>query len=231
MQYICFIKSKSLTPFIMKKRHILSVLAVAFIALFFSACSPITMTSWTSPKLDPAFKVKTMVIWAMYDKLEYEKPFEEAISEYLTGKGIKTLPALQLLEPQKKYSYEEMEEIFNKAGANCALIFTYQGKQTTDTYVPPSTTVYPGYYNNYYSYYNYSYGGYWGGAAVTTTPGYWTSSTTVSVQANLYANSTDDLIYTASLEITDPDDIQAIAYEIAKKIYADWVRIKTASKN
>jgi hypothetical protein len=201
----------------MKKRHILSVLAVAFIALFFSACSPVTMTSWTSPKLDPAFKVKTMVIWAMFDKLEYEKPFEEAISEYLTGKG--------------KYTYEEMEEIFNKAGANCALIFTYQGKQTTETYVPPSTTVYPGYYNNYYSYYNYSYGGYWGSAAVTTTPGYWSTSTTVSVQGNLYANSTDDLIYTASIEVTNPDDIQAIAYDIAKKIYADWVRIKTASKN
>lgn len=214
----------------MKTRYFFSAFAIAFVALFLSACSPVTMTSWTSPKLDPAFKVKTMVVWAMFDKMEYEKPFEEAIAEYLNSKGIKTLPALQVLEPKKKYTYEELEEIFTKAGANAALIFTYQGKETTESYVPPSTTVYPGYYNNYYSYYNYGWGGYWGGSAVTTTPGYWTESTTVSVEAALYANSTDDLAYTASIQITDPDNIQSIAYDIAKKLYSDWVRIKTASK-
>lgn len=215
----------------MKKSHIFTVITVAVIAAFLTACSPITMTSWNNPKTAPEFKVKSMVIWAMFDKMEYEKPFEEAISEYLTGKGIKTMPALQLLEPQKKYTYEELEEIFNKAGANCALIFTYKGKETTENYVPPSTTVYSGYYNNYYSYYNYGYAGYWGGAAVTTTPGYWTTTTTLNVEGALYTNATDDLVYTASIQITDPDDIQGIAYGIAKKIYADWVRIKTASKN
>jgi hypothetical protein len=215
----------------MKKSSILSAFAVAFVALFLSACSPVTMTSWHNPKTAPDFKVKSMVVWAMFDKMEYEQPFETVVTDYLSGKGIKVMPALKLLEPQKKYTYEELEDIFNKAGANCALIFTYQGKQTTENYVPPSTTVYPSYYNNYYSYYNYAWGGYWGGAAVTTTPGYWTTSTTLNVQANLYTNATDDLVYNASIQITDPEDIQAIAYDIAKKIYADWVRIKTASKN
>jgi hypothetical protein len=215
----------------MKKKYILSVFAVAFSALFFSACSPITMTSWTSPKMDPSFKIKSMVIWAMFDKMEYEKPFELAVSDYLSGKGIKTMPALTILELKKKYTYDELEDIFNKVGANCALIFTYKGKQTTENYVPPTTNGYPNYYYNYYSYYNFAWGGYWGGAAVTSTPGYWTTSTTVNVEANLYTNATDDLVYTASIQYTDPSDIQNVGYDIAKKIYSDWVRIKTASKN
>ena len=215
----------------MTKKYTVLLFWATFMTLVFTACSPVTMTSWTSPKLDPAFKVKTMVVWAMFDKLEYEKPFESVISDYLNSKGVKALPALNTIEPKKKYSYDELETIFNDAGANCALIFTYAGKKTTDTYVPPSTTVYPNYYYNYYNYYSYAYGGYWGGAVATTTPGYWASSTTVTVDANLYTNSTDDLIYTATFQITDPEDIQAIAFDIAKKIYADWVRIKAASKH
>ena len=214
----------------MKKRFFPAAFAVALIALFFSACSPVTMTSWHDPKMDPAFKVKSIVVWAMFDRMEYEKPFENMVAEYINGKGVKAIPALQLLVPEKKYSYEELEKIFNDAGANAALIFTYTGKETTETYVPPSTTVAPAYYGSYYSYYNYGWGGYWGGAAVTTTPGYWATSTTLNVEASLFANSTDNMVYRASIQITDPSDIQSVAWDIAKKIYADLMNIKAASK-
>jgi hypothetical protein len=215
----------------MRKNHILLMLAGILTAFIFSACSPVTMTSWHNPKSAPDFKVKAMVIWGMFEKLEYEKPFEEAVADYMSGKGIKVFPALQLLEPSKKYEYSEMEAIFNKAGANCALIFTYEGAQKTETYVEGTTTVYPGYYYNYYNYYNYAWPGYWGGGAVVSSPGYWTTSTTLHLTANLYANDNDELVYTASIEVTDPENIQAISYDIARQIYADWKRIKAASKN
>ena len=76
----------------MKKCYLLSTLMVAFAAFMFSGCSPVTMTSWHNPKAAADFKVKTMVIWAMVDKLEYEKPFEEAIAEYLSQQGDQGIP-------------------------------------------------------------------------------------------------------------------------------------------
>ncbi len=215
----------------MKKRYILISVVTVITAFVFSACSPVTMTSWHNPKAATDFKVKAMVIWGMFDKMEYEKPFEEVVADYMSGKGIKVFPALSLLEPRKKYEYSELEEIFNKAGANCALIFTYEGKEKQETYVEGTTTVYPGYYYNYYSYYNYAYPGYWGGGAVVSTPGYTTTTTTLYLTANLYENSDDQLVYTANINVTDPNDVQSAAWEIAKQIYADWKRIKTASKH
>ena len=215
----------------MKNRFFSGIAFATLLTLIFSACSPVTMTSWHDPKLDPAFKATAIVVWGMFDKMEYEKPFETTVCDYFKTKGIKAIPAMSVLDPKKKYDYQELEKIFGDAGANCALIFTSGGKETTETYVPGSTTVYGGYYGNYYSYYNYGWGGYWGGAMVTETPGYWSTSTTVYVEAALFANSNDNLIYRASFTITDPEDIQPIAYDMAKKLYADWVNIKAASKN
>lgn len=214
----------------MKKNHFLPALAVILTAFVFSACSPVTMTSWHNPKAAADFKVQTMVIWAMFDKMAYERPFEETVAEYLNGKGLKVIPALNLLEPKKQYQDAELKEIFTKAGANCALIFSYEGTEKTETYVPGTTTVYPSYYYNYYNYYNHAYPGYWGSGTVVTTPGYTATTTTVYLVANLYASKDDGLVYTAAIEVTDPDNIQASAYEIAKQLYADWKRIKAASK-
>jgi hypothetical protein len=188
------------------------------------------MTSWHNPKAAADFKVQTAVIWAMFDKMAYERPFEETVADYFNSKGIKVVPALNLLEPKRKYENEELKEIFTKAGANCALIFSYEGTEKTENYVPGSTTVYPSYYYNYYNYYNHAYPGYWGSGTVVTTPGYTTTTTTVYLVANLYANNDQGMVYTASIEVTDPDNIQASAFEIAKQLYADWKRIKATSK-
>lgn len=214
----------------MKKTTFIPALAVILTAFVLSACSPVTMTSWHNPKDAADFKIQTVVIWGMFDKLEYEKPFEEAVADYLSYKKVKAIPALSVLEPKKKYEYNELEEIFNKAGANCALIFTFAGVDKSEDYVPGTTTVYPGYYYNYYNYYNYAWNGYWGGGAVVSTPGYWTTVTTVKLEANLYANANDELVYTANISITDPDDIRSAGYEIAKKIYSDWLRVKKESQ-
>lgn len=213
------------------KRNLLPFFTGAFLALALSACSPVTLTSWIDPKLEPDFKVKTLVVWGMFDQMDIEKPFEEAVATYLQGKGIRVIPALKLLEPRKKYEYAELEEIFGKAGANSALIFVYEGTDKSENYVPGTTTVYPGFYHNYYNYYNHAWPRYWGGGAVVSTPGYWTTTTTIKLVANLYANTSDKLAYSAALEITDPQDIQSAGYDIAKKIYADWVRLQAVSKD
>ncbi len=193
------------------------------------ACSPVTLTSWTSPKAGE-FKVQKVVVWALFDKLENEKPFEDYLCDYLRTKGVGAIPALSLIKPSTKYTREELATIFKEAGANCALLFTYKGTDTTETYVPPTTTLYPEVYYNYYSYYNYSYPAYWGSGGAVATPGYWVTSSTINLVANLYTHSDEGLVYSASIQITDPRDVKSAALEVAKKVWSDWVRVKTASR-
>jgi hypothetical protein len=197
--------------------------------LTLAACSPVTMSSWTSPKAGE-FKVKAVFVWAMFEKLENEKTFEDAMVDYLQTKGIKAIPALSVIQPSTKYQHDELVQIIKGAGANSALIFTYKGADKTETYEPPTTTVYPEVYFNYYNYYNYSYASYWGSGGAVTSPGYWTTSTTLHLVANLYASTDEGLIYTSAIQITDPTDVQSATYDIARALWSDWGKLRKASK-
>ncbi len=212
----------------MKKYCYIPVLASFLLAMILSSCSNVTLISWKSPKAGQ-FKLKSMVVWALFDKKENEGPFEQTVVDFLNKKGVKAISAMTLLNPMKKYEKEDLVNIFKEAGANCVLLIKYQGTDTTGTYVPGSATVIPSYYNSYYNFYSYAYPGYWGGGMVVETPGYWSTSTTVNLIANLYASGEDGLIYSGELQITDPVSVPSSAQEVAQRLYTDWKNYRKGS--
>lgn len=207
----------------MKNRSFLSLgILVAGLAFVMTACSPVTLTSWKNPKVNE--QIGNVVVWGMFNKLEYEKPFEDAMVAYFKSKGLKAIPALSFLDPTVKYEYPELERLIDSVGADGVLIFAYKGTDKEKDYVPPSTSIYPDYYYNYYGYYNYYYPFYSPGYNVVTTGGYWTTTTIVNLNANLYGNSKDELIWTAEVSITDPEYIDSSSEAIAKSVYQDWAK-------
>ena len=158
-------------------------LLVILIAFLFTSCNPITMTTWTNPKENQ--KIGNVVVWAMFDKLEYQKPFEQYASSYFNSKGFKSMESLNFIAPGQKFDLQQLEKKFDSLGIDGILVVTYKGTDKSDSYIPPTTTVYPDYYYNYYNYYNWGYPMYGMGANVVTTGGYWVSSSTVNVLANL----------------------------------------------
>jgi len=203
------------------KRTLLSapVLALMLILLF-SGCSPVSMTSWVNPKEHE--QVSKIAVWGMFDKLEFQKPFEQTVTKYLNDKGLKAIEALSIIAPNKKYQLAELETRFDSAGADGILIVNYKGTDKEHNYVPPTTSVYPDFYYNYYNYYSWGYP-YWSpGATVVTTGGYWVTTSVVNITANLYANSDNTLLWSADISITDPAYIDEASYQIAGTMYADW---------
>jgi len=207
----------------MKNRFVLSlgVMAVAG-AFILSGCSPVTLTSWKNPKVNE--QISKVVVWGMFNKLEYEKPFEDAMVSYLNAKGMMAMSALDFLDPNVKYEYPELERIIDSVGADGILIFAYKGTDKEKDYVPPSTSIYPDYYYNYYGYYNWYYPYYGPGYNVVTTGGYWTTTTIVNLTANLYGNKKDELLWTAQVSITDPEYLDSSATDIARSVYQDWLK-------
>jgi len=207
----------------MKNRSFLSIGVLAVVTAFLlTGCSPVTLTSWKNPKLND--QISNVVVWGMFNKLEYEKPFEDAMVAYFNAKGLKAMAALDFLNPNVKYEYKDLERMIDSVGADGILIFAYKGTDKEKNYVPPSTTIYPDYYWNYYGYYNWYYPYYGPGYNVVTTGGYWTTTTIVNLNANLYGNVKDELLWTAQVSVTDPDYIDSASQEIAKSVYKDWVK-------
>jgi hypothetical protein len=206
----------------MKKQTIL-LTGFAIVALFLiTACSPVTLTSWKNPKVNE--QISKVVVWGMFNKLDYEKPFEDGMISYFNEKGLKAIAALDFLNPNQKYEMPQLEKMVDSVGADAILIFAYKGTDKTQDYVPPTTTVYPDYYYNYYGFYNWYYPFYAPGYDVVTTGGYWVTTTTVNLTANLYANSNNLLIWTASVSITDPQYVDQAGIDIARSIYQDWIQ-------
>jgi len=193
------------------------------IALIVTSCSsPITLTSWKNPKENQ--QIGNIMVWAMFDKLEFQKPFEQYASAFFNSKGLKAVESLSFLPPGHKYEMPDLEKKFDSLGVEGILLVTYTGTDKSQSYVPPSTAIYPDYYNNYYGYYSWGYPMYAGGYNVVTSGGYWVTTSTVNLKANLYANSDNLLLWSADITVTDPQYLDEIATRIASQFYADWQR-------
>ena len=206
----------------MKKMMYAPGLLVVLVAFFFTSCNTITLTSWTNPKEHQ--KIGNVVVWAMFDKLEYQKPFEQYATNYFVSKGFKAEESLNFIPPGQKLGLQELEKKFDSLGIDGILVITYKGTDKSENYIPPTTTVYPDFYYNYYNYYNWGYPMYGMGSNVVTTGGYWVSSSVVNLHANLYSNANNGLIWTAEISINDPQYIDQVSYQIAAQMYADWVK-------
>ncbi len=204
----------------MKKFYFLLTGTVA-IMFFLTSCSPVTLTSWMNPKATEK-SIHNVVVLAMFDKVEYRQPFEQAFYQYFNDKGLKCIPSYMFLSPDTKYDYKVLETKFDSLGADAILIVTYRNTQKDKSYVPSSSSVYPDYYYNYYHYYSWGYPMYGPGYNVLRTGGYWTTTTIVNLTANLYGNSKDDLLWTGDISITDPQYIDEASFQIANSVLTDW---------
>jgi hypothetical protein len=206
------------------KKLILSILIMAGAFIFTSCDTPVALTSWKNPQSTQ--QVSKVVVMPLFEKLEYMKPFELAMVNYFKSRGLKSMGSLEFLNPSIKYPIDDIKRKCDSLGVDAILVFTYTGTEKHESYIPP-TTYYSGGYGGYGGYWGGGYwggyyGGYYGGGGVTTTGGYWTSSSTVNVSSKLYVKGSPDPIWTAEIGVTDPEYVDEAADKIASYIYSDW---------
>lgn len=204
----------------MKRTFNVSVCLLVLAVLMVTSCDPpLTLTTWKNPDLKN--QVSKVVVMPMFEKIEYLKPFEQSVVSVFNNKGLKAIGSLGFLNPMKKYPINEIKSKCDSLGADAILVFIYEGMDKTESYVPP-TTYYNGYYGGYGGYWA---GGYWGGGyygATVTTGGYWASSSTFKLTAQLYVKGSKDPLWTGALQVTDPTHIDQTGYMVGSTIYSDW---------
>lgn len=186
------------------------VAAVVLAALLSSCGAPVTLTSWKNPANNS--QVSKVLVMAMFKKLEYVKPFEQATSAYFNTQGLKCIESLDILNPTVSYTSEQIRRKVDSLGVDGVLVVTYKGTDQSSTYVPAT------YYGGFGGYWG---GGYWGGG--TVTGGYWSTTSTINLSAYLYTSSVKEgAAWTADITVTDMNYVDQAANSIAQDIYADW---------
>jgi hypothetical protein len=196
------------------------IILIAAAALLLSRCStPLTLTTWKNP--DVKAQVSKVAVMPLFEKLEYLKPFEQAVVGRFNSHGLKAIGSLDFLNPAKKYEINDIKKKCDSLGVDAMLLFIYEGVDKSENYVAP-TTYYNGYYGGYGGYWA---GGYWGGGyygATVTTGGYWETSAVFNLTAKLYVKGSKDPLWTGAVRITDPWHIDEAGYMVGGTIYADW---------
>jgi hypothetical protein len=195
------------------KRSILiyGIMAILFAVLLSSCSTPITLTSWKSPTNNA--KISKVVVIAMFNKLEYIKPFEQSTANYFNSQGLKCIQSLDFLNPSLSYTADQIKKKVDSLGGDAVLVVKYKGTDQSSTYVPPT----------YYG----GFGGYWGGGfygAGSVSGGYWSTTSTVNLSCYLYVEGgqKEGAIWTGDVTVTDPNYVDQAATQIAMDIYADW---------
>jgi hypothetical protein len=207
----------------MRRVITLSRMLLILIPFLFTSCGPtVKLTSWKNPQENA--RIGNVVVWGMFERLEYQKPFEQYSTAWLNKKGFKAMESLKFIAPGSKHDINELEKKFDSLGVDGILVVTYKGTDKTENYVPQTTSVYPDYYYNYYNYYNWGYPRYGYGANVVTTGGYWTTSSTLNLHANLYSNTNNGLLWSAEISLVDPEYIDQASTQVISQIYNDLVK-------
>jgi hypothetical protein len=147
--------------------------------------------------------------------------FEDAVETKLENLGYPVVAALDYLPPTAAIgtiTKEIVRDIFVSADVDAVFTMSLRHEEDTRHYVPGSTAYVPYYWN--YGFYDY-YGGY---AGYYYSPGYYTGSVQVYLEANFFEFPSGDLLWSAQTKTTNVTNIQKMADQFSEVIVADFIR-------
>lgn len=186
------------------------------------ACGPTTKVtgSWTRLDHEPE-QFKKIVILGIAQNSQNRRVFEDHVETRLEEKGYPVVAALDYLPPNAAIgtiTKEIVMDIFIAADIDAVFTMSMRHQEDTRRYVPGSSYYMPYNYNvPFYDYYggfnNYYY-----------SPGYYTGSVQIFLEANFFNFESGELLWSAQTKTTDLTNIDKMAVEFADVIVADFIR-------
>ncbi|MCC8088510.1 MAG: hypothetical protein LIO79_04510 [Rikenellaceae bacterium] len=197
-------------------RKIISVAFTAICALALFSCGTSTkvVSSWKSPLITGNPMEKTLVLAMLADR-EAEDQIERILSDDLARHGVTVITGTAEFGPKGfgDISQDQLTAKLEKDGFTSIMIICLVDKEKDLNYVPgsPYISPYGPVYYGYYGRYRYMYDNIY-------SPGYFTTSTTYVLDANLYSLPEDKLIYSAQTRSYDLADNKSLAESFSQEI-------------
>lgn len=204
-------------------KYFFRLAAFAVVTILLVMCGPTTKItgSWTRLNHEPE-QFNKIVVLGIGRVSENRRLFEDEVETRLFDKGYPVVAALDLLPPNAAIgtiSKDVVNEIFKAADVEAVFTMSVRHMEDTRRYVPARGTYYTPYYSNV-SFYDY-YGGF---SNYYYTPGYYTGSIQIFLEANFFNFETGELLWSAQSKTTDMENIRKMAVEYAETIVADFIR-------
>jgi hypothetical protein len=191
-------------------------LIIPILFLIFSCTSTKIVSSWQEPnKQIKISKLNKVLVVALFNNETAQHKAEDQMVGYLNGTGVQSYNYFK--SGFNKENEDAIRTKIKKDGFDGAVTMRLIDVDKEKIYTPGETNFYPDYYRNFYGYYfnrwNYN-----------STPGYYTTTKTFTVETNVYSIKEDKIIWTALTETTNPDGLKSMTNEIAKVIYKQMVK-------
>ena len=190
------------------KNLLLSLLVICTIY----SCGPSTKIekSWVEPgaRVAPDPQNKVMVIALVKDETS-RRVIEDELVKRIKTPAVATYQFLTT-EMIKAASDEALNNMITKENFTHILLMRLADIEKETSYVPGTTT---GYYGGYGMYYGY-------GAAMYSTPGYYTTDKNYFIETTIYSVSPNKLLWTGTTKTVNPSKVNKAVNEIADVVVA-----------
>lgn len=186
-------------------------LFLPLIFLIISCSSTRIVSSWCEPNKEIKISnLKKVLVVALFKNETSQHKAEDQMVKYLNGKGLQSYNYFK-----SNFNKENEQAIRSKIkndGFDGAVTMRLIDVDKEKIYTPAETNFYPNYYRNFSGYYYNRWN--W-----STTPGYYTTTKTFTVETNVYSIKEDKIIWTALTETTNPDGLKNLTDDIAKVVF------------
>ncbi len=179
------------------------------------------ITSWKAPEAPVDSYNKILVIGMMGNKdRELRESVENALATRLQNEGMNVVTATQQYGPKsfRSMSEEDAVKTVNDNGFDAVMVIALLDKNQESRYTPGyiSSTPYAVVRNRWYGNYTVLYDRVY-------NPGYYTTTTDYTLEADFYKTRGDQLIYSAQARSFDPNSSEALAGDFSKTVVKDMI--------
>ncbi len=204
----------------MKSIKLLSLLTGTII---FASCTSTRITSsWREPdKQVVVNQLSKVLVVAMLNNETNRHKAEDQMAGYLNGKGVVSYNYLDA--NFNKNNEDALRNKIKADGFDAAVTMRLIDVDKEQTYTPGNMLSYPDYYRNFSGYYYRSWSFY-------SSPGYYSTTKTYTIEVNVYSIKEDKIIWSGLTETTNPDGVKRMTEEVAKVVFNKMVEQGFISK-
>ena len=200
----------------MRRTSVMTFGVLSLILLILLSCGTATMFAgtWADPRYQNASIEKALII-GLFDNPTNRRAFETQVAHELLKRGIGGIPSSDFMPHDEMVNEQTLRKHFKEMDIDAVLLAKFAGADTDRYYTPGSTYVVPTTYYDLYGYYTYGY-------EYVHHPGYWTETTVVKLETNLYETKDARLIWSGLTETHNPagalDGIKSLAPVLVSRL-------------
>lgn len=187
------------------------ILFLAVIATVFS-CAPATkiQKSWMEPgtKITRDSANKVIIVALVKDEIS-RRVIEDELEKRIKATSV---PSYRFLTTEmiKVASDEALNKMITKENFTHVLLMRLADIEKETSYVPGTTTAYYGGWGSYYGY----------GAAMYSSPGYYTTDNNYFIETTVYSVNPNKLLWTGTTKTVNPSNLEKAVDQIADAVVA-----------